>query len=201
MKQNSARLITECAALRARVAELEAALAERRSVQQSLHDLAERVKELSTLYALSRFESTPGITLTEYLMELVAILPGGWQYADDACVSVTFRGQSYATPNYQDTAWQQRSPIEVHGKPVGAVTVGYLSPHPAGDSGPFLAEERSLLEEIAHRVGRFVERIEADEAQRQLAAIVEFTENAIYQQDAGWLDPDLERRGRTDFWL
>ena len=157
-------------------------MAERRSVQQSLHDLAERVKELSTLYALSRLESTPGITLTEYLMQLVAILPGGWQYADDACVSVTLRGQSYATPNYQETAWQQRSPIEVHGKPVGAVTVGYLSPHPACDSGPFLAEERSLIDEIAHRVGRFVERIEADEAQRQLAAIVEFTENAIFSR-------------------
>ena len=110
MTQSSARLITETAALRPRVAELEAALAERRSVQQNLHDLAERVKELSTLYALSRFESTPGITLTEYLMELVAMLPGGWQYADDACVSVTFRGQSYATPNYQDSAWQQRTP-------------------------------------------------------------------------------------------
>ena len=46
--------------------------------------------------------------------------------------------------------------------------------------GPFLAEERSLIDEIATRVRRFVERKEADEAQRQLAAIVEFTENAIF---------------------
>ena len=182
MNQSSSPLITECAALRARVAELEMALAERIAEQQSLHDLAERVKELSTLYALSRFESTPGVTLPEYLMELAAILPGGWQYTDDACVKITFRGQSYVTPNYRDSAWQQRSTIEVHGRPAGAVTVGYLSPHPAAGSGPFLSEERSLLEEIAHRVGRFVERAEADEAQRQLAAIVEFTENAIYSR-------------------
>ena len=132
MKQSNSR-ITENAALRARVAELEAALAEQRSVQQSSHDLAERVKELRTLYALSRLESTPGITLAEYLMELVAIVPGGWQYPDDACVCVTFRGQSYATPNYLDTAWQLRSPIAIHDEPAGAVTVGYLSPHPACD--------------------------------------------------------------------
>jgi hypothetical protein len=53
MKQSSSQLITECAALRARVAELEAALAERRSVQQNLHDLAERVRtEYSTLSRL-----------------------------------------------------------------------------------------------------------------------------------------------------
>ena len=155
-------------------------MAEQRSVQQSSHDLAERVKELSTLYALSRLESTPGITMAEYLMELVAIVPGGWQYPDDACVCVTCRDQSYATPNYLDTAWQLRSPIAIHDEPAGAVTVGYLSPHPAGDYDPFLAEERHLLDEIATRVRRFVERKEADEAQRQLAAIVEFTENAIF---------------------
>ncbi len=73
---------------------------------------------------------------------------------------------------FPDPKWQQRSTIEVHGRPAVAVTVGYLSPHPAAGSGPFLAEERSLLEEIAHRVGRFVERAEADEAQRHLEAAI-----------------------------
>ena len=132
------------------------------------------------MYALSRLESSPGITLGEYLMELVAIVPGGWQYPEDACVCVTFRGQSYPTPNYRDTAWQLRSPIAIYDEPAGAVMVGYLSSHPTFDDGPFLAEERSLIDEIATRVRRFVERKEADEAQRQLAAIVESTENAIY---------------------
>ena len=133
MKRNNSRLVSEYAALRARVAELEAAVAEQRASHQSAHELAERVKELRTLYALSRLESTPGVTLPEYLMELVAILPGGWQYVDDTCVCVTFRGQSYATPNYQDSAWQQRSPIEVDDTTVGSVIVGYLSPHPECD--------------------------------------------------------------------
>ncbi len=165
---------------------LEAALAEQQSAQRSLHDLGERVKELSTVYALSRFESTPGVTLTDYLLELVAILPAGWQYSEDTCVNVIFRGQSYATPNYQATPWQLRSAITVYGRPAGTLTVGYLSPHPPYAEteayGPFLAEERSLIDEIARRVGRFVERTEADEAQRHLAAIVEFTENAIYSR-------------------
>jgi PAS domain S-box-containing protein len=190
MTSRNAQQVVEYAALQARVAELEAALeatlAEQQSAQRSLHDLAERVKELSTLYALSRFESTPGVTLTHYLMELVAILPAGWQYPEDTCVSVSFRGQSYATPNYHATPWQLRSAIAVYGRPAGTLTVGYLSPHPpdAGNEayGPFLAEERSLIDEIARRVGRFVERTQADEAQRHLAAIVEFTENAIFSR-------------------
>ncbi len=190
MTSRNAQQIVESAALRERMAELEvaleAALAEQQSAQRSLHDLGERVKELSTVYALSRFESTPGVTLTDYLLELVAILPAGWQYSEDTCVNVIFRGQSYATPNYQATPWQLRSAITVYGRPAGTLTVGYLSPHPPYAEneayGPFLAEERSPIDEIARRVGRFVERTEADEAQRHLAAIVEFTENAIYSR-------------------
>ncbi len=96
------------------------------------------------------------------------------------------RGQSHATRNYQATPWQLRSSITVYGRPAGTLTVGYLSPHPPAAHSdayaPFLAEERSLIDEIARRVGRFVERIEADEAQRHLAAIVEFTENAIFSR-------------------
>jgi PAS domain S-box-containing protein len=182
MKRSNSQAITDYDALCARVAELEAEKAEQNALQQNSHALAERVKELRTLYALSRLESAPGVTLPEYLMELVAILPGGWQYVDDTYVRVTFRGQSYATPNCQETAWQQRRSIELYDEPVGMLIVGYLSPHPLADDGPFMAEERSLLEEIANRIGRFVERKEADDAQRRLAAIVEFTENAIYSK-------------------
>ncbi len=190
MTSRDTQPVTEYAALRARVAELEAALtaalAEQQAGRRSLHDLTERVKELSTLYALSRFESTPGVTLTNYLMELVAILPSGWQYPQDTCVSVSFRGQSHTTRNYQATPWQLRSSITVYGRPAGTLTVGYLSPHPpdaySDEYAPFLAEERSLIDEIARRVGRFVERTEADDAQRHLAAIVEFTENAIFSR-------------------
>lgn len=182
MRQDNSQLQAEYSALCARVAELEAALAKQQSLQHAAQDLAERVKELRTLYAITGLESTRGITVPEYLMELAAIVPAGLQYAHDTCVRVILRGQRYTTPNYRDTEWQLSSPIEVYGDEMGTLTLGYLSAHPASDYGPFLAEERSLLAEIARRVGYFVERKEADDAQRQLAAIVEFTENAIYSR-------------------
>ena len=48
--------------------------------------------------------------------------------------------------------------IAVEGEPVGRVEVGYTEPMPAAHEGPFLAEERRLLEAVAERVGQFVGR-------------------------------------------
>lgn len=179
----TAALQTEIDLLHTRVAELEAALAqsERRSseVAPDRLRLVERVKELSILYRESYLADQPRAAPEDYFVELVALLPLGWQYVDDACARLLIRGQSYATPNFQETDWQQSSLIMAQGKQVGAVTIGYLTPHPVADEGPFLTEERSLINEIARRVGRYIERRQMETSHRFLAAIVEASADAI----------------------
>ncbi|MFC1833099.1 PAS domain S-box protein [Thermodesulfobacteriota bacterium] len=54
----------------------------------------------------------------------------------------------------------------VHGDTLGLVEVGYLEEAPECDEGPFLKEERSLINAIAERVGSIVERIGIEEALR-----------------------------------
>lgn len=169
--------------LRTRVAELEATLAHVEPLAPDAasdsHRLAERVKELSTLYRESYLADQPRTVPEEYFVELVALLPLGWRYADDACARLLISGQIYASPNFQETPWQQSSVIVVQGKQVGTVTVGYLTPHPPADEGPFLSEERSLINEIAKRVGRYIERRQTETSHRFLAAIVESSADAI----------------------
>ncbi len=173
--------ISELEILRARVAELEAQITAGDSSETS-HRLAERVKELTTLYRESYLADRSRGPQSDYFSELVALLPLGWQYSDDTCASLIVRGQTYATPNYQRTPWHQRSTIVVRGKEVGLLTVGYLSQHPSADDGPFLHEERSLIDEIAKRISRYIERRQTDEAQRHLAAIVESSRDAIFSE-------------------
>ena len=67
----------------------------------------------------------------------------------------------------------------VSGVEVGRLTIGYRSPHPPADDGPFLREERTLLNELAKYVGRAAERKFAEMTQQQLAAIVESSSDAI----------------------
>ena len=50
------------------------------------------------------------------------------------------------------------SPIEAQGEIAGQVEVYYTEAMPRADEGPFLAEERKLLDAIAERIGHFVSR-------------------------------------------
>jgi len=174
----SQSLETELDLLRGRVAELEAALAQTRGSLIGLR-LAERVKELSALYRESYLADQQRSSPDDYFFELVALLPRAWQHVDDACARILVNGRPYTTPNYQDTPWQQSSSIIAEGRETGIVTVGYLSPHAEADEGPFFSEERSLLNEMAKRIGQYIERRQTEAAYRFLSAIVESSEDAI----------------------
>lgn len=174
----SESLETEIDLLRRRITELESALVQRASNRDSLR-LTERIKELSALYRESYLADQQRSSTEDYLIELVALLPLAWQYTTDACARILVNGCTYATPNFQESAWQQSSTIIVENREIGRITVGYLSPHDEMDEGPFLSEERSLLNEITKRVGRFIERRQMETSHRFLAAIVESSDYAI----------------------
>ena len=63
-----------------------------------------------------------------------------------------------------ETAWKQNCTIFVNERPLGSVEVFYLEPRPEEDEGPFLDEERSLLDTIAVRLGKHIQRLRAEEA-------------------------------------
>jgi PAS domain S-box-containing protein len=67
----------------------------------------------------------------------------------------------------------------VQGAISGDLEVGYLEKRPESDEGPFVKEERLLINAIAERIGRIVERMRAEEALRKEK---EFTETALDSQ-------------------
>lgn len=126
--------------------------------------LRERIKELRCLYNITELLYRTGGLLDALLTEAVHLLPPGWQYPEAAAASITVRERRFQTENFQETPWRQSAPIPSPGGPVGEVTVVYLEEQPAADEGPFLTEERQLLDEIARRLGEAVERMRAAEA-------------------------------------
>ncbi len=168
--------------------------------------LRERIKELHLIYQLSDLAQDPEIGLVQFLQEAANVLPSGLQYPDDACAAVIVRGQVYASPAFQDAPWHLRSSIRVGGMEVGGVVVAYRSPHPPADEGPFLAEERSLLDETSRRIGLFVERKQEQEALRRSEAryrgLFENSPIAIFEQDFSAVKQQIEQwrsEGVTDF--
>jgi diguanylate cyclase (GGDEF)-like protein/PAS domain S-box-containing protein len=145
-------------------------VAQRRWTEQALREseqgLKERAKELNCLYGISNLVQRPDISLEEILQGTVNLIPPAWQYPEITCARIVLGGQEYLTDNFRETAWRQTSDIIVNGERTGAVEVCYLEEKPESDEGPFLTEERGLINAIAERLGRVSERKQVDETLR-----------------------------------
>jgi PAS domain S-box-containing protein len=137
------------------------------ALRERTHQLGERVKELNCLYGISQLVGTPGISLDEILQGTVDLIPPSWQYPEITCAQIILEDREFKTDNFQETPWRQAQDIKVHGNPAGSVEVIYLEERPTIDEEPFLKEERSLVNAIAARLGRIVERMRAEEALRE----------------------------------
>jgi signal transduction histidine kinase len=171
-------LINELVELRQRVTKLEALEIEGKRTEDALrkrtHDLGERVKELNFFFALSELIEKQDISLEEIFQGIVNLIPPAWQYAEITCARITVDGQEFRTENFRETYWKLARDINVHGDQIGSMEVCYLEERPEGDEGPFQKEERSLINAIAERLGKIIERKRGEEALRKSSEELKF---------------------------
>jgi signal transduction histidine kinase len=130
--------------------------------------LRERIKELTCLYGIARLVERPGISLEEILQGIVKLLPPAWLYPEIASARIIFDGRSYPTPGFQESRQKQSADIVVGGGGRGVVEVVYMEEKPELDEGPFLKEERSLIDTVAREVVIVIERRRAEEERLKL---------------------------------
>lgn len=125
--------------------------------------LRERVKELTCLYSLTQLVARSGTSLEEILQGAVEVLSPAWQYPELTAGRIVFDGRSYVTSNFREAGQAQSSAIQVNGKLRGRVEVFYLEEMPSAHEGPFLQEERHLIDAVARQIAVIVERRQAEE--------------------------------------
>lgn len=130
---------------------------------RTLAALRERVKELDCLYAITRLSQRQDLSLEALLDGVVGVVSQAWQYPEITRVRLVVHGRRVATPGSRRPVARQSSPVMVQGKRVGKIEVGYLEPRPECAEGPFLAEERHLLDAVADQLGRIVAARAANE--------------------------------------
>jgi hypothetical protein len=121
-----------------------------------LDALQERAKELTCLYRVNEVCSTPQSSLDEIFRSVIQILPFGWQYPETCFARVTVDAVAYEPPGALATRWRQAAGIRVQGETVGEVEVFYRDERPPSDEGPFLKEERKLIDTVAERLGQLL---------------------------------------------
>lgn len=131
--------------------------------QRAQADLHERVKELSCLYSIAQMAEGQERTIEEILQHISKLLPPAWQYPEICVGMIKLDGNVYTTSEIPANCRSQVAEIIVKGKRRGAVVVCYTAPKPELDEGPFLREERKLIDAIARQVALIVERREVEE--------------------------------------
>jgi pyruvate,water dikinase len=117
-----------------------------------LHALKEREKELNCLYQVGELLNQSARPLEEIFRDIIEVLPPGWQYPHICQARIIFDNLVVQPPDFQTAPWVQSASIVVQGQPVGAVEVSYRQEMPRSDEGPFLKEERKLIETVAERI-------------------------------------------------
>lgn len=141
--------------------------------------LGKRYKELQCLYSIADIIEREGINVPSILNEIVSILPVAWRYPDYTAARIVYKNTEFATGNFSETAWVQKAVIKESGVIIGSIEVVYLKEMPECDEGPFLHEERFLLNTVAKRIGKIAERNKNTETLRLYEKIISASPNPI----------------------
>jgi PAS domain S-box-containing protein len=97
------------------------------------------------------------------LQQLVSVLVQGWQYPDIAAARIALGNKEFLTPNFADGPHKQNVKFELANGDACIVEVIYLEDRPEETEGPFLAEERNLINLVAEMLRIYFTRKTASE--------------------------------------
>jgi len=138
-----------------------------KELKQVSHSLGERIKELNCLYCISKLRERTDFSLEDVMQAIVDLIPPAWQYPEISCARIFFNGYEFTTANYKSSRWKLTRDIMVYNERVGTLEVCYLEEKSEIDEGPFLREERNLIDAIAERIAKFIEREWAEDEIRK----------------------------------
>jgi PAS domain S-box-containing protein len=143
-------------------------ITERKNAENELRkinrDIGERAKELRCLYRMSQLANDRNKTMENILRDCVDLIPPSYQYPEITCSRIKFEEQTFESANFVETQWRQHASILSKDGVIGMVEVFYKEQVPEEAEGPFLHEERLLINSIGDILGSSAERKKAEES-------------------------------------
>ena len=161
-------------------------------LRQINETLRERNKELDCMYRISSIIDRTD-EVGEALNAIVEVVPPSWQYPDIACARISLDGEVCESMGFQESEWSQSSVIWEEERKAGLVEVFYTKEMPRSYEGPFLKEERELIDAVAERIGTFYEhqlaRAELVKSEQLFRGYFEsaMVGKAITSPEKGWM--------------
>ena len=125
-----------------------------------LHEQQERVKELScinrTTYILKE-----GKPIEETLQQVVLLLPAAWQYPEYTVARISFLDKEFESADFHETNWKMVQEFNTIDGEKGSIEIYYTMEFSVENEGPFLKEERDLIQNIAHLITGYINSYKA----------------------------------------
>lgn len=131
------------------------------------HLFGERVKELTALHQAVRLLQDSTKPIEEVLHQIIVLLPPAWQYPEITAAQITFDGTTITTPGFVASPWRQSASWATMDGAQGTIDIVYREARPPETEGPFLAEERDLINSLADSLSSYLNRRRAELALRE----------------------------------
>ena len=125
-----------------------------------LHEQQERLKELACINRTTSILKE-GKSVEETLQQIVLFLPAAWQYPEYTIARIKFMNKVFETSNFFESGWRMYQEFVTIDGEKGSIEVFYTREFRGEDEGPFLKEERDLIQNISSLIAGYINSFKA----------------------------------------
>ncbi|MCX7863067.1 MAG: pyruvate, phosphate dikinase [Bacteroidales bacterium] len=126
------------------------------NLNRLLRESKERLKELNCINKTTDLIKQ-GLNIDETLQAICNLLPPAYQYPEYTVCCIEYDGKKYISDFFIETQWLQQSDFVTAEGKKGSIKVYYTKEFPReSDEGPFLVEERNLINNIATLISNYI---------------------------------------------
>ncbi|HNX55567.1 MAG TPA: PEP/pyruvate-binding domain-containing protein [Prolixibacteraceae bacterium] len=120
-------------------------------------DIGERRKELEGINRTTEILKKSN-TIEELFQQICSFLSEAMQFPAQAATRIRYGNQQFTSQNFRETPWRLAQIFDTSNAVSGSIEVFYLEEFPEAGEGPFLLEERHLIDNLAELIAGTVSR-------------------------------------------
>jgi CheY-like chemotaxis protein len=128
---------------------------DKKTLNKIIAESNERLKELMCINKTTSIIKE-NKSVEETLKHITLILPNAWQYPENTFAKIVYKGKNYLSTNFVSSEWElSQSFVTIDGEN-GVISVFYDKKFPNFDEGPFLKEERDLINNLSNIISGYI---------------------------------------------
>lgn len=131
-----------------------------REYSRLLHDQQERLKELACINQTTSILKE-GKPIEESLQQIVLLLPAAWQYPEYTVARIRYMGKEFESVEFRESSWKMIQEFSTIDDEKGSIEIFYTTEFNTENEGPFLKEERDLIQNIGSLLTGYINSYKA----------------------------------------